>query len=114
LVTGTGKAKRTSEVVIENWTEANSSKSSHIAATNLSKYEVKFKVKKDFGEPGALVIKNFHRNEFLLKEIAVELPNYECVHFVCDSCVYNVVNYATDRIFFTNKVSPPLPPLLVP
>lgn len=100
----TGKAMRTSEVVIENWTAANSSTSSHIAATNLSKYEVKFKVKKDFGEPGALVVKNFHRNEFLLKEITVELPNHACVHFVCDSCVYNVANYATDRIIFANKV----------
>lgn len=106
---------RTSEVVIENWTEANSSTSSHIAATNSSKYEVKFKVKKEFGEPGALVVKNFHRNEFLLKEVAVQLPNHAWVHFVCNSCVYNVANYATDRHFFTNNVSARLhamPPLL--
>lgn len=108
LATGTGKAKRTTKVVIQNWTEANSSTSSHIAATNLSKYEVKFKIKKDFGEPGALVVENLHRNEFLLKEIAVELPNHACVHFICDSCVYNVANYATERVFFANKVSPKL------
>ena len=106
----TGEAMRTSEVVIENWTEANSSTSSHIASTNLSKYEVNFKVKKDFGEPGALVVKNFHRNEFLLKEVTVKLPNHASVYFVCDSCVYNMDNYAADRVFFTNKVG--LLPLL--
>lgn len=107
-----GKGMRTSEVVITNWTEANSSTSSHIASTNLSKYEVNFKVKLEFGEPGALVVKNFHRNEFLLKEITVELPNHASVHFVCDSCVYNVGNYAADRVFFTNKVGlfPPVAP----
>ncbi|KAG0562282.1 hypothetical protein KC19_9G133500 [Ceratodon purpureus] len=98
---------RTSEVVIENWTEANSPTSNHIALTNLSKYEVNFKVNKEFGEPGALVVKNFHRNEFLLKEITVELPNHPSVHFICDSCVYNVNNYAADRIFFSNKVYVP-------
>jgi hypothetical protein len=95
----TGKPMRTSEMAIENWTAANSS------STNLSTYEVNFKVKKDFGEPGALVVKSFHRNEFLLKDITVALPNHAKVHFACDSCVYNADNYAADRVFFTNKVS---------
>ncbi|XP_073393492.1 probable linoleate 9S-lipoxygenase 5 isoform X2 [Physcomitrium patens] len=99
----TGKAMRTSEMMIENWTESSTS-SSHIASTYPTKFVVNFRVKKEFGEPGALFVKNFHRNEFLLKEITVEVPNRSSLHFICDSCVYNVDHYAADRAFFTNKV----------
>lgn len=108
LITGTGKAMRTSEMMIENWTESSTS-SSHIASTYPTKFVVNFRVKKEFGEPGALFVKNFHRNEFLLKEITVEVPNRSSLHFICDSCVYNVDHYAADRAFFTNKVTPPPP-----
>ncbi|GLJ21755.1 hypothetical protein SUGI_0405860 [Cryptomeria japonica] len=68
-----------------------------------SKYQVDFKWDFSFGTPGAFLIRNFHHHEFFLKSLTVEIPEQGNVHFVCNSWVYPVSKYKTDRIFFSNK-----------
>lgn len=102
-VTVTGRPKQSSEVAIENWTEVDPE--NHSPSTNVTKFDVNLKVEKDFGTPGALILKNFHRDEFLLKAVSIKLPDKSTVHFPCNSCVYNTDYYASDRVFFSNKVA---------
>lgn len=98
----TGRPKQSSAVAIENWTEVDPE--NHSPSSNVTRFNVDLKVEKDFGTPGALILKNFHRDEFLLKAVSIELPNESTVHFPCNSCVYNTNHYAADRVFFSNKV----------
>jgi len=99
----TGRTKQSTEVAIENWTEVDPE--NHNTYTNVTKFDVNLKVERDFGTPGALILKNFHRDEFFLKAVSIELPDETTVHFPCNSCVYNVDQYASDRVFFSNKVA---------
>lgn len=99
----TGRPKQSSAVAIENWTDVDPE--NHSPSSNVSRFNVDLKVEKDFGTPGALILKNFHRDEFLLKAVSIELPNESTVHFPCNSCVYNTDHYAADRVFFSNKVT---------
>lgn len=96
-------------MTIENWTGGDSTTHYNLASANLSTFEVSFKVKKWFGAPGAIVVRNFHRNEFLLKAVTIELPGQKAVHFPCDSCIFNAESYTSDRTFFSNKVNIELP-----
>ncbi|CAI8607969.1 unnamed protein product [Vicia faba] len=58
----------------------------------------------NMGVPGAFYIENFKQDEFFLVSLTLEdVPNHGTLNFVCNSWVYNVVKYKTDRIFFTNK-----------
>lgn len=99
---GTEQGKLSSEMMIDNW--EHTSPNHGFSSTNFITFELTFKVKKDFGVPGAFRIRNLHREEFLLKAVTIELPDHSAVHFPCDSCVYNTKAYNTDRIFFSNKV----------
>nr|XP_024380206.1 linoleate 9S-lipoxygenase-like [Physcomitrium patens]PNR51725.1 hypothetical protein PHYPA_010913 [Physcomitrium patens] len=58
-------------------------------------------------EESALIIRNFHKDEFLLKAVSVELPDKSAVYFPCNSCVYNTNHYDTDRVFFSTKMHLP-------
>ncbi|WMV11970.1 hypothetical protein MTR67_005355 [Solanum verrucosum] len=59
---------------------------------------------KEFGVPGAFIIKNLHLNEFFLKSLTLEdVPNHGNIHFVCNSWVYPSFRYKSDRIFFANQ-----------
>ncbi|XP_049351540.1 linoleate 9S-lipoxygenase B isoform X1 [Solanum verrucosum] len=59
---------------------------------------------KEFGVPGAFIIKNLHLNEFFLKSLTLEdVPNHGNIHFVCNSWVYPSFRYKSDRIFFSNQ-----------
>lgn len=98
----TGRPKQSSPVAIEKWTEVDPK--DHCPSTNVTKFHLALKVKKDFGSPGALILKNFHKDEFLLKAVSITLPDKSIVHFPCDSCVYNTDQYAADRVYFSNKV----------
>jgi hypothetical protein len=100
--TETGRPKQSSAVAIENWTEVDPE--DHCPFTNVTKFSINLKVELGFGTPGALILKNFHRDEFLLKAVSIKLPDKSTVHFPCDSCVYNTDHYAADRVFFSNKV----------
>jgi linoleate 9S-lipoxygenase len=118
LVAATGIGKLSHEMQIENWMESPSpsdtaSGSSTGDGTYESRFDLEFKVKKEFGVPGAFIIRNHHRDEFFLKSVTIELKaaqgdeesdHNSTVHFICDSCIYNTKAYKSDRIFFSNKV----------
>jgi hypothetical protein len=73
-----------------------------LASQNYS-YKIEFAVTKDFGVPGAVIVRNDHPNEFLLVSFSLTLPDNTEVHYMTNSWVYNTSN--TDpRIFFQNKV----------
>jgi hypothetical protein len=118
LVAATGIGKLSHEMEIENWMESPSpsdttSDSSTGGGTYESRFDLEFKVKKEFGVPGAFIIRNHHRDEFFLKSVTIEVKaaqgdeesdHNSTVHFICDSCIYNTKAYKSDRIFFSNKV----------
>jgi hypothetical protein len=65
-------------------------------------------VPKDFGTPGAFIVRNKHMNEFFLKSLSLTLPdnssgNKTQVFFPCNSWVYNEKKYQCNRIFFSNQ-----------
>jgi linoleate 9S-lipoxygenase len=71
-------------------------------ATGESKYTIHFEWDESEGIPGAVIVKNNHESEFLLKTLTLEgVPGKGKIHFVCNSWIYT--EYAYDRIFFTNE-----------
>ena len=75
-------------------------------AAGESAFNVIFEWDEGIGVPGAFLIRNNHHSEFFLKTLTLEdVPGEGRVHFVCNSWVYPVKDYKTDRIFFTNKAS---------
>ncbi|KAF8733802.1 hypothetical protein HU200_014652 [Digitaria exilis] len=72
--------------------------------TGESKFSVTFdwEVKK-LGVPGAIIVKNYHAAEFLLKTITLDdVPGRGTVTFVANSWVYPVDKYRYSRVFFSN------------
>lgn len=67
-------------------------------------YPITFKVPPHFGEPGAILVKNNHTEEFYLTSITLTLPDSKTVEFSCNSWVYPSSYYPDDRVFFSNKV----------
>ena len=58
------------------------------------------------GVPGAVIVKNSHSSEFLLKAITLDnVPGRGTVVFVADSWVYPHAKYHYKRVFFANDVS---------
>ncbi|KAL6964783.1 Lox4p [Sarracenia purpurea var. burkii] len=67
-------------------------------------FSINFEWKEEIGVPGALVVKNFHHNEFYLKTVTLEdVPCHGRIHFVCNSWVYPAEYYKKDRVFFSNQ-----------
>lgn len=86
------------ETVIEKWVATLET----LAAQDL-KFNIKFVVPKNFGVPGAIIVRNQHPYEFLLVSFCLDLPDKTVAHYVTNSWVYNTSG--TDgRIFFHNKV----------
>ncbi len=110
LSAGTNIGKVSKECPVKNWDKVEDSMKSGFV-----EYPVTLLVPKDFGTPGALVVRNKHRNEVFVKSLSVTLPDGKEVYFLCDSWVYNVNKYKSDRIFFSNQVYLPdkTPPGLV-
>ncbi|XP_062214879.1 putative linoleate 9S-lipoxygenase 3 [Phragmites australis] len=72
--------------------------------TGESKFGVTFdwEVEK-LGVPGAVIVKNYHNAEFLLKTITLDdVPGRGTVTFVANSWVYPVAKYRYNRVFFAN------------
>ncbi|KAH7447050.1 hypothetical protein KP509_01G089100 [Ceratopteris richardii] len=68
-------------------------------------YSLTFMVEQNFGEPGAILIKNYHPNWFFLEYITIHMPAGSDAHFQCSSWVYNNTDYGgTPRVFFSNKM----------
>lgn len=72
------------------------------------KYETTFKVAKDFGEVGAILVENEHHKEMYLNDIVLHgLPNGP-VNIVCNSWLHSKFENPQKRVFFTTKVSFPI------
>lgn len=74
-----------------------------LSPTNF-RFSLNFNVSKDFGTPGAIIVKNRHVNEFLLVSFALQMPDSNVINFPAGSWVYNN-NFDTGRIFFSNDVN---------
>ncbi|KAK3146378.1 hypothetical protein QOZ80_3BG0265360 [Eleusine coracana subsp. coracana] len=69
------------------------------------------------GVPGAIIVKNYHNNEFFLKTITLDnVPGRGTITFVANSWVYPVGKYRYNRVFFSNDTYLPsqMPPALRP
>ncbi|KAJ7093253.1 hypothetical protein O6H91_Y579900 [Diphasiastrum complanatum] len=95
-VTKTGK--RSQSVSVQNWFLAFDGITVGDVTSTIS-----FTVDRNFGVPGALIIQNNHLNEFYLKSVSLVLPDQSTINFMCNSWVYNVSKYKSDRIFFSNR-----------
>lgn len=88
---------------MEEWRKA---APASVVAGGESLLSVKFMWDESFGEPGAVIVRNRHRSEFLLKSLTLEGAALNGkVHFDCNSWVYPVGHYRYDRVFFANSVS---------
>jgi linoleate 9S-lipoxygenase len=79
--------------------------------TGESKFGVTFdwEVEK-LGVPGAVIVKNHHSSEFLLKTITLHsVPGRGTLTFVANSWIYPVGKYRYNRVFFSNDVSLSVP-----
>jgi len=94
----TGKGVVSSEVAILNWVTT-----ADVLIPENFKFKLDFKVPKDFGTPGAIIVKNHHVHEFLLQAFAIQTPDGKVTSFVTESWVYNT-NLHGGRIFFSNQV----------
>ena len=97
MIAGTGKAFVSKESPIENWVVRLDS----FAAQDI-KYQIEFAVSKNFGVPGAIIVKNHHPNEFLLREFNLVLPDQSEAQYITNSWVYKAGTEG--RIFFLNTV----------
>lgn len=69
-------------------------------------YSVKFQVEPNFGNPGALVVRNRGKNRFFLQSVSLQIQNNQIILFDCHSWVYPFrTTKNVDRIFFANTVS---------
>ncbi|XP_068647811.1 probable linoleate 9S-lipoxygenase 5 [Aristolochia californica] len=74
------------------------------AVATESSFKVTFEWDESLGMPGAIIVKNHHRSQFLLKTITLEdVPGKGCLHFVCNSWVFPTSYYEYDRVFFVNE-----------
>ncbi|KAM1483448.1 hypothetical protein ACFX15_034701 [Malus domestica] len=66
-------------------------------------YRVKFQVEPNFGNPGALVVRNRGKNRFFLQSASLQIQNNQIILFDCHSWVYPFrTTKNLDRIFFAN------------
>lgn len=93
----TGKAKKSGEAVLRDWSKKNNIKAERVV------YTAEFSVDSSFGLPGAITVSNKHQKEFFLESIVVEGFACNPVHFVCNSWVQARKDYPKKRIFFVNK-----------
>ncbi|KAJ3672963.1 hypothetical protein LUZ60_006337 [Juncus effusus] len=95
----TGRGKVGKPAFLEKWVTTVSS-----IYTGDSNLRIKFEWDENDGIPGAVIVKNNHPCEFLLKTLTIDCTTLGKgnVHFVCNSWVYPVSKYKYDRIFFAN------------
>ncbi|XP_052627332.1 lipoxygenase 3, chloroplastic [Lactuca sativa] len=62
-------------------------------------FKVKLVIDEDFGEPGAILVRNHYDNELFVETISIE----DCFHFSCNSWIQPAHTSKEKRIFFSNK-----------
>ncbi|KAM7528883.1 hypothetical protein LguiB_032293 [Lonicera macranthoides] len=67
------------------------------------KFEATFEVPLDFGEIGAVIVRNEHDKEMYLYNISLVQPSNGTLIINCNSWVHSKDDNPEDRIFFTNK-----------
>lgn len=97
--TDTGKGKMSG---IAKLRDGKTNKHSGIKITT---YEIKFHVEPEFGIPGAIVIKNQHKDRFFLQSASLKDSGNRTIYFDCNSWVYPTHKTKTERLFFSNTVS---------
>ncbi|KAF3336256.1 putative linoleate 9S-lipoxygenase 4 [Carex littledalei] len=108
----TGKGKVGKAAYLEEWVPTMTT-----LVAGESKYKIHFEWDESQGIPGAVIVKNNHDSEFLLKTLTLEgVPGKGKLHFVCNSWIYPQSHYTYHRIFFTNETYLPskMPLPLVP
>lgn len=93
----TGVGKRSQESFIKDWAEKATVQADKV------QYTAEFRVGGEFGEPGAVLIRNTHQAEFYLESVALRLPS-GTVYFPCHSYIAASVHDPKPRVFFSNKV----------
>ncbi|KAL7201185.1 hypothetical protein ACSBR1_032983 [Camellia fascicularis] len=68
----------------------------------ITTYEIKFHVEPGFGIPGAIVIKNQHKDRFFLQSASLKDSGNRTIYFDCNSWVYPTHKTKTERLFFSN------------
>lgn len=97
---GTGVGKRSKQTFIKDW----AAKATVVA--DKVQYTAEFSINvAEFGQPGAILIRNTHQAELYLESIALRLPS-GTVFFPCHSYIASSDRDPKPRIFFTNKVNP--------
>lgn len=97
LVSADVVGKRSKESFIKDW-----ALKAGVVADKVQ-YTADFDIGGDFGEPGALLIRNSHQAEFYLESIALQLPS-GTVYFPCHSYIAPSAHDRRPRVFFSNKV----------
>jgi linoleate 9S-lipoxygenase len=91
----TGKGKVGTVANLQEWVTTMTS-----VVAGESKFNINFEWDDSQGIPGAVIVKNNHHSEFLLKTLTLEgVPGKGKVHFVCNSWIYP----EHERFFFTNE-----------
>ncbi|KAG0579870.1 hypothetical protein KC19_4G130100 [Ceratodon purpureus] len=98
---GTGVGRRSKETFIKDWAEK-----ARVVADKVQ-YTAEFSINiAEFGQPGAILIRNLHQAEHYLESIALRLPS-GTVYFPCHSYIAASGRDLKPRIFFTNQVYMP-------
>ena len=98
----TKKPLTSDEVAIKNWNYT-----IDMVVSAKFGFNMEFDVPKDFGEPGAIIVKNRHKNEFLLSSFSLTMPDNNTINFPTQTWVYSTL-LKPGRIIFSNQVSTPV------
>lgn len=103
--TDTGKGRLSEKSYLK---EGGIEKHHHDAQTMSSvTYKVKLHVDSHFGTPRAFVIQNNYKKRFFLQSASIDQTcTNRIVHFDCNSWIYPIKKTKSDRLFFSNRVSP--------
>lgn len=94
----TGVGKRSKESFIKDWAQKATVQADKV------QYTAEFSIGGEFGEPGAVLIRNTHQAELYLESIALQFPS-GTLYFPCHSYIAPSIHDPKPRVFFSNKVS---------